>query len=215
MCQMTRSSPLTVMAAFVTATLLRELLETTVWRCIAEGLVGCDGSATDGRLIRADIDFNDRPLVGLFATFHKTHRMSDNGMDLADLGAAYEAGELPSSDRRQGMSRTGLGPSETWSVEGGYGTTVSEMGPEEPVLSTVPTSTLRVIWFRSANSRTGRSLRAAREAGQMAASDNVPTAKNRLRLQGRPQIGKRKFVLSIGRSNERHSRRPTRTWGDS
>jgi hypothetical protein len=26
------------------------------------------------------------------------------------------------------------------------------------------------------------------EAGQMAASDNVPTVKNRLRLQGRPQM---------------------------
>src|SRR5579859_4787433 len=34
--------------------LLRELFETTVRRCIAEGLVGGDGFATDASLIRAD-----------------------------------------------------------------------------------------------------------------------------------------------------------------
>jgi hypothetical protein len=59
--------------------LLGELFETAVRCCIAEGLVGCDGSATDGSLIRADIDFKDRPLVGLLETFHKTHRMSEKG----------------------------------------------------------------------------------------------------------------------------------------
>jgi hypothetical protein len=34
--------------------LLRQLFETTVKRCIAEGLVGGDGFAVDGSLIRAD-----------------------------------------------------------------------------------------------------------------------------------------------------------------
>ena len=64
----------------------------------------------------------------------------------------------------------------------------SVTGPEEPVLSTVLISTLRVMWFRSANSHTGPQLYAASQAGQMAATDYALPFENRLRLSGRPQM---------------------------
>lgn len=50
----------------------------------------------------------------------------------------------------------------------------SVTGSEEPVLSTVLASTLRVKWFRSANSHKGQQLNAASQAGQMAAADYAP-----------------------------------------
>ena len=53
------------------------------------------------------------------------------------------------------------------------------------------TSTLRVMWFRSANSHTGsqHSSTAASEAGQMAASDQrARHSRNYLRRRGRPQM---------------------------
>ncbi len=50
----------------------------------------------------------------------------------------------------------------------------SVTGSEEPGLSTVLASTLRVKWFRSANSHTGQQLNAASQAGQMAAADYAP-----------------------------------------
>jgi hypothetical protein len=51
-------------------------------------------------------------------------------------------------------------------------------------------STLRVMWFRSANSHTGpQHKKLHQEAGQMAASDYVPNlSKNRLHPKGRPQM---------------------------
>ena len=51
-------------------------------------------------------------------------------------------------------------------------------------------STLRVMWFRSANSPYGpAAIIAASEAGQMAASDYAPNTPNyRLRCSGRPQM---------------------------
>ena len=52
-------------------------------------------------------------------------------------------------------------------------------------------STLRVMWFRSANSHTGpQHEKLHQEAGQMAASDYVPNlSKYRLHPAGRPQMG--------------------------
>ena len=51
-------------------------------------------------------------------------------------------------------------------------------------------STLRVMWFRSANSHTGpQHKKLHQEAGQMAASDYVPNlSKYRLHPKGRPQM---------------------------
>jgi len=51
-------------------------------------------------------------------------------------------------------------------------------------------STLRVMWFRSANSHTGPQHKTLhQEAGQMAASDYVSNSSNyRLRFLGRPQM---------------------------
>lgn len=51
-------------------------------------------------------------------------------------------------------------------------------------------STLRVMWFRSANSHTGPQHKTLlQEAGQMAASDYVPNlSKSRLHPKGRPQM---------------------------
>ena len=52
-------------------------------------------------------------------------------------------------------------------------------------------STLRVIWFRSANSHTGQQLNAASQAGQMAASDYVSAAPDfALALKGASTDGK-------------------------
>ena len=47
----------------------------------------------------------------------------------------------------------------------------SVTGSEEPGLTTVLASTLRVMWFRSANSQ---QLNAASQAGQTAAADYTP-----------------------------------------
>jgi hypothetical protein len=76
-------------------------------------------------------------------------------------------------------------------VEGKYGATVGETGPENQMYSSCLQHAF-MIWFRSANSHTGRSSVAASKAGQMAASDYVPTFfKNRLHLAGRPQMSSR------------------------
>ncbi len=86
-----------------------------------------------------------------------------------------------------------------WSVEGGYGATVGETRPEEPGVLIVPTEHAFMIWFRSANSHTGRGSIAASEAGQMAASDYVPIFfKNRLHLAGRPQMSTRPSTRPAG-----------------
>src|SRR5215216_7101642 len=58
-----------------------------------------------------------------------------------------------------------------------------------------------MIWFRSANSHTGRSSIAASEAGQMAASDYAPVFfKNRLHLVGRPQMSTRPSITTTARA---------------
>ena len=59
-------------------------------------------------------------------------------------------------------------------------------------------STLRVMWFRSANSHTGPQHKTLhQEAGQMAASDYVSNPSNyRLRFLGRPQMGSGTTVFS-------------------
>src|SRR5258708_39651226 len=67
----------------------------------------------------------------------------------------------------------------------------SVTGPEEPVISTVLTSTHRVWWFKSANSHTGQQLSAASQAGQMAASDYPPTPQLPLAPLGASTDGKR------------------------
>ena len=73
------------------------------------------------------------------------------------LGPSGEGRKLPSSGGGHGVEPGSASEAvgDARSVEGGYGTTVGETGPEEPVLSTVPASTLWVTWFRSANSHTG------------------------------------------------------------
>ena len=57
-------------------------------------------------------------------------------------------------------------------------------------------STLRVMWFRSANSHTGPQHKTLhQEAGQMAASDYVSNpSKYRLRFLGRPQMAASDYV---------------------
>ena len=59
-------------------------------------------------------------------------------------------------------------------------------------------STLRVMWFRSANSHTGpQHEKLHQEAGQMAASDYVPyLSKYRLHPAGRPQMGSGRSALA-------------------
>jgi hypothetical protein len=112
------------------------------------------------------------------------------------LGPSGEGRKLPSSGGGHGVEP---GPAseavgDARSVEGGYGTTVGETGPEEPALSTVPASTLWVTWFRSANSHTGPQPKAAAEAGQMAATDIVPTHQKPLAFQGASTDGERPFI---------------------
>src|SRR5215213_4934026 len=71
------------------------------------------------------------------------------------------------------------------------------------------TSTLRVMWFRSANSHTGsqHSSTAASEAGQMAASDDrVRPIQKSLASKGASTDGKRTFVTyNLDRSDGVHS----------
>lgn len=60
-------------------------------------------------------------------------------------------------------------------------------------------STLRVMWFRSANSHTGpQHEKLHQEAGQMAASDYAPNlSKYRLHPAGRPQMESGRFLRRL------------------
>jgi hypothetical protein len=98
------------------------------------------------------------------------------------------------------VSLADLRSSRVQSVEGGYGATVGETGPEEPDVPIVPGARfydlvpVRELPYRP------RSSIAASEAEQMAASDYVPIFfKNRLHLVGRPQMS--------SRPSKRHCRR--------
>jgi hypothetical protein len=63
-------------------------------------------------------------------------RSQQDGAD--HLGATCKAGKLHSSGRSQGVSLADLRSSPVQSVEGGYGATVGETGPEEPDVLIVP-----------------------------------------------------------------------------
>ena len=90
------------------------------------------------------------------------------------------------------MSLADLRSSQVQSVEGEYGATVGETGPEEPDVLIVPGARIYdLVPVRELPIR-ARSSIAASEAGQMAASDYVPIFfRNRLHLVGRPQMSTR------------------------
>ena len=98
------------------------------------------------------------------------------------------------------MSLADLRSSQVQSVEGGYGATVGETGPEEPDEPIVPGARIYDLVSGQRTPIRARSSIAASEAGQMAASDYVPIFfKNRLHLVGRPQMRSRPSEMTVRR----------------
>ena len=71
-------------------------------------------------------------------TANAGHRRAHQQDGADHLGATCKAGKLHSSGRSQGVSLADLRSSPVQSVEGGYGATVGETGPEEPDVLIVP-----------------------------------------------------------------------------
>ncbi|WP_199560261.1 transposase [Sphingomonas psychrotolerans] len=85
---------------------------------------------------------------------------------IGPIAATAMLARKPRMQRRRGRRR----------IEGGYGTTVGETGPEEPVTGRAPSRRAKLIWIRSANSHTGPQLwRCSSRPEQMTATDYGPT----------------------------------------
>jgi hypothetical protein len=87
---------------------------------------------------RPAITFSAKKTDAGSQTANAGHRRAHQQDGADHLGATCKAGKLHSSGRSQGVSLADLRSSPVQSVEGGYGATVGETGPEEPDVLIVP-----------------------------------------------------------------------------